>query len=182
MARTSLERTLAQYGRELAALSRRLNRLPGPEVRRTSRLFHAYHAAGGVDVSSGWTDIPLDTPGVVDDAFSHTPGAAAVTVLRAGWYQVSYYAATDILAYANRTDSEARLVTDSGSGFALLGGSLGPIYNRITAQGRGQAVLTLLSPFTAGEGIKLQARRRNGSSTIQTVGDACGLTITFLRS
>ena len=148
---------------------------PSGEVGDDVDKFYAYDAAGGIDVSSGWTDITLDTEVVDDPAFSHGADSAEVTINTDGWYELSYYVATD---GGGRADSEARIAWDQGGGYAEMGGTRGTMYNRQASQGTTSCSVTVLRELSSGDKIKLQAQKKSGSGSILTYANACGLTIT----
>ena len=140
-------------------------------------VFYAYDSVGDIDISSGWTDITLDTEVKEDAPYSHAADSSNVTITEDGWYEITYNIGTYQSAGDVRSDSEAKLQEDTGGGFTDVPGSFSTIYNRQVSQGRGSASVTILREFFNGDIMKLQAQRLSGTGTILTEGDTAGLSI-----
>jgi len=138
----------------------------------------AYDNGGGIDISAGFTDITMDTEGYKNsDWFTFTATNAPITIVLAGVYEVAYYIGTEVTSGTNRDSSAARLMLDTGGGFAEMAGTRGPMYNRQAGEGYGQAAVSIIRSFSAGDIVKLQAGKLTGSDTVKTVADTCGITI-----
>jgi hypothetical protein len=137
--------------------------------------FHAYDAAGAIDVSAGWTDLTFDTEVVSDAPFSLS--GAEITINTTGWYEVAYYVAIETTSGTSRSESEAKLQEDIGSGFADIPGSLSPMYNRTATQGSSNASVMIWRHFNSGDKIKLQASKISGGSTLKTLPNGVGITL-----
>jgi len=142
--------------------------------------FYAYDAGGGVDINSGWTDIPLDTEVEKDAAFTHAADSPEITIEEDGLYEVSYYISTDISVGTNRTESETKMQIDDGTGYFDIPGTFATIYNRTLERGSTNASVTFLHQFNAGDRIKLVAQRSFGTSSIVTTPDSTGVRIKSL--
>jgi hypothetical protein len=136
---------------------------------------HAFDAAGGIDISSGWTDITLDTEVVKDSIFALS--GAEITINADGYYAISYYVGADVTSGTKDSKSESRLAVDTGGGYAELGGTRCPMFNKDVAEGTSNGAATVLRQFNSGDKIKIQAQRMGGTSTIVTYANACGITI-----
>lgn len=141
------------------------------------KVFWGYDTAGGINISSGWTDITLDSEGYKDDEFTHSADSAVVEVDEDGIYQITYYVTTYITSGSSRSDSEARIVIDTGSGYVEEAGSIGGMYNRTAGEDLANASVTIIKSLSATDKIKLQARRNSGSDTVVTWPNSCGLVI-----
>jgi hypothetical protein len=137
-------------------------------------ILQVYDLAGDININAGWTDITMDSERIVDAAYTHSNGE--ITFNQAGKYTVSYYITTRISSGSGRTDSEARLVIDTGSGYNEVLGSRGGMYNRTAAYDLANASVTLVLAVSEGDKIKLQAQRDTGGDTIVTYPNSCGIT------
>lgn len=143
--------------------------------------FDAYDNAGGTDVSSGWTDIPLDTERKKDTPYTHTGSGAEVTVGETDVYVVALRVTTSVTADTSRSESECRLMLDTGGGYSPIAGTTGAMYNRTTSQGQTSATILAVLSLSSGDKIKGQAQRISGTSTINLLAGGSALTIMRLR-
>jgi len=136
-----------------------------------------FDETGGTNVVSGWTDIALDVEGKKTGSFTHETSSAEVMINRKGTYLVAARAGTTISSGTSRSDSEMRLMRDSGSGYSEIAGTRSLMYNRTADTGRSSGSITRTLDLLAGDKLKVQVRRLSGSSTVETYPEATGLTI-----
>lgn len=140
--------------------------------------FYAFDATGDIDISAGFTDINFDTEVFKNsDWFTFTAAVASITINIAAWFKISYYISTRVSVGTVRSDSEARLVKDTGGGFAAIAGTIGTMYNRTVVGGTTNANIQILHHLDAGDIIKLQAQLVSGTNTILTLANAVGILI-----
>jgi hypothetical protein len=142
----------------------------------TAEYFDAYDSAGATDISGGYTDIPLGTQRKITSDFTHTPGNANVVINTTGTYIVTYAATTEVSTGATRSQSDARLMIDTGSGFVLVPGSVGTMYNREVTEGTNTATRTFMMDLDLGDELKVQASQISGAN-VQTRANGSALTI-----
>jgi len=142
--------------------------------------FDAYDSAGGTVINAGFVDIPLGTQRKITSDFTHVAGAAAVTINTTATYSIFYSCITTTTIGTVRSESESRLMINTGAGFVLVPGSVGTIYNRTLAQGTTSCSRTIILDITAGDIIKIQADRISGTATIATA--AGGSSIVILKN
>ena len=148
-----------------------------------SDVFDAFDAAGGIDITAGWTDITLDTEVKEDSSFSHAEDSAEITINSTGSYEVTYSITTEIInTDTNRTDSLARMVEDTGSGYTEIPGTRGGMYNRANDRDLANASLTFVRDFNAGNIIKLQATVDSGTSDVGTTPNSTRVVIKKISS
>ncbi|MBN2307262.1 hypothetical protein JXD20_04725 [Candidatus Peregrinibacteria bacterium] len=143
----------------------------------TAEYFDAYDSTGGTSIDAGFTDIPLGTERKKTTDFTHSTGSAEITVNTDGTYYVNYAVTTDITSGTNRSESEARLMLDTGSGYAAVAGSIAKMYNRTATQGDATASRSFTLDLSAGDKLKIQAQRSSGSSNIATLAGGSALVI-----
>ena len=143
----------------------------------TVPLFYAYDAAGDIDISSGLTDITLDTEVKKDSEFTHSNDSAEIEINTTDLYEITYYIGTYVTSGSSRSDSIAKLQKDTGGGYADIPGTIGPMYNRQSSQGYANACVTVLHTLNDGDKIKLVAQRNSGTNTILTLANSAGLVI-----
>ena len=139
--------------------------------------FDGYDSAGDTDVSSGWTDVPLGTKRVTTSGFTHTPGDAEITFVNDGTYIVVARLTTYVSSGTSRSESELKLQIDTGGGYADVPGTTGINYNRTADQGAATSTVMLVLGVSAGTKLKMQGRRVDGGSTVQTLANGSGITI-----
>ena len=139
-------------------------------------LFYAYDGAGGLTVGTTTTVITLDTIGKLGDDFLFTAGGSEITIETDGWYEITYHIGTDVSSGSNRSKTMAQLEEDTGSGFAAVPGTQGPMYNRQSDRGFANASVTILRQYQSGDKIRLTAIK-TGSDTVVTVANGVGITI-----
>jgi len=141
------------------------------------KAFWGYDVAGGINIDAGWTDISLDTEGYKDNEFIHASDSPVIELDEDGVYQITYYVTTDCVLGQDRSESEARIVIDTGSGYTEEPGTRSVMYNRIFLQGAANGSVTIVKSLSATDKIKIQARRRSGPDSIETYPDGCGIVI-----
>jgi hypothetical protein len=140
-------------------------------------IFSGVDTIGGVDISSGWTDIPLDTEFKKTSNITHTASSAEVVINRTGTFQISGYISTIAFSGAN-TSTEGRLMRDTGGGYAEVVGTR--IYSPLDLAGeddRSTGSFTIVMDVVSGYKFKLQAERAVGTATVKTA-TCSGLSIT----
>ena len=139
--------------------------------------FDAYDDAGGTTVAAAWTDVPLDTERIKSSAFSHASSSAEVTINKTGTYIVTARVSTTINTGTGRTDSSMQIVKDTGTGYATVAGTTAVMYNRTSNLGENTGTVTAILELNADDSLKVQAKRDNGSSTLNLLPGGSSLTI-----
>ncbi len=143
----------------------------------TADIFSGVDTVGNVDISSGWTDIPLNTEFKKTSNMTHTASSAEVVINRTGTFQIMGFVST-VSSVGTNSSGEARLMRDTGSGYAEVVGTR--IYQALDSVGeddRGTGSFSIIVDVVSGYKYKLQAQRATGTGTIKTL--ACsGLSIT----
>ena len=147
----------------------------------SSEYFDAYDNAGGTDISSGWTDVPLDTERQKDSPYTHTGSSAEVTIGTTDTYVAVLRVTTYVSAGTARSDSECRIAVDAGSGYSPVSGTIGTMYNRQASQGTATATVVAILSLTSGDKIKGQAQLLSGANTINLLADGSSLTLMRLQ-
>lgn len=138
-------------------------------------LFDGYDNVGGIDLTTGWTDIPLSAQRQADSTYSHTPGDSEVIITEVGQYII--FARVTAMGGNNRTQGEVRLILDTGSGYNEVPGTLGNSYHRNSTQNKCTAVSFAILTLNVGDKIKMQGRRESGSVSHVTSRDGSSLVI-----
>ena len=142
-------------------------------------IFSGADTVGNVDITTGWTDISLNTELKKTSNMTHIASSAEVVVNRTGTFQIAGYIST-VSSVGNNSSAEGRLMRDTGGGYAEVVGTR--IYQALDSVGeddRGTGSFTIVIDVTSGHKFKLQVQRATGTGTIKTI--ACsGLTITTL--
>jgi len=148
-----------------------------------NRVTSCYDSTGSIDITSGWTDITMDTTRISSTTIaSHTAGQATITANRDGLYRISFSISIEQTAGNSRSDAAGRLLLDTGSGFAQVPGSLVYIYSRQNTIGVGSASCSFCLELSTDDVIKIQAQKKTGGGTLKTIADGCYLEIQYLRS
>jgi hypothetical protein len=126
-----------------------------------------------------WTDMPLDVARITPTAhFSHAGGASPeVTVAEDVTCQVTYRVCLLTTLLSARTESENRLMIDTGSGYAAVPGTLSRNYHREVHEGETTATVVAVLELAAGDKLKVQSMRSSGVGLLQFYSEACSLTI-----
>lgn len=132
-------------------------------------------------ISNTFLDIPLTDERHVDTVdFTHTTNSPEVTILSDDVYEISWSIGLERASGGNRSDSDSRLMLDSGSGYNEVPGTSSHGYHRSptikNSHGR-----TIILSVVAGSKIKLQARRSNGSSILKLIPGANSLMIRKIK-
>lgn len=139
--------------------------------------FDGYDSTGGTDISSGWTDVPLDTNRQITPDFEHTVGFSEVTCRKTGSYvvigKVTIYQSTG----NSRSDAQMRLTLDTGSGFQEVDGTYAITYSRNNSQGQGTMVTVAILDLEASNAIRMQAQRYSGTGTLNLFAEGSSLLI-----
>jgi len=142
--------------------------------------FSAYDAGGGIDVSSGWTDITWDTERKKAGVYTHSADSAVITIGKTSDFIFSFDYGCDMSSSSGNAPSVSacRLVTDTGGGYAEVAGTRAFAFHDGTDDGESSAsVNNIILSVTSGDAFKVQVQRFAGNDTILTVADACRIFI-----
>jgi len=128
--------------------------------------------AGGQSVNGSFNDIVFDAEDE-KEGFVFSAPSVAVSPVNDGLYIVASHITLDHVANSSRTNCDARLLLDGQE----VRGTRIAMYHRSSSQGQQTGGFLRLLRLTAGQILKLQARRRSGTGTIQTSPDGTGLTL-----
>jgi hypothetical protein len=126
-----------------------------------AHLFHAYDTTGGTTISTGWTDIPLDTE--VKDGSDYTHDLVTnndeVTINSTGYYKLTYDVTFNNASTTTDRNAITALQVDTGGGFAELVGTRSAANLSGSGSGnfRGTASCTTYISFTATDKVKIVA-------------------------
>ena len=147
-----------------------------------SEFFSGYDSAGGTSTTSTtFVDIPLGGENKKTSAFTHGAGAAVVTINVAGTYVINGHIGIEQSSGNNRTESQGRLVIDTGGGFTEVPGTRVSNYSRNSAQDGNTGAFSVVLDLSVGDQLKLQLNRQAGSATIVSKPNGSGLTIFNVR-
>ncbi len=138
--------------------------------------FSGVDTIGGVEITSGWTDIPLDTVHNKTSNIAHTASSAEVTINQTGTFAITGYISTATLSGTN-SSSHGRLMMDTGAGYVEVDGAIVNMSHDSNGDDeRNTGSFTIILDVTSGDKFKLQAKRYSGTATIKTVASS-GLAI-----
>lgn len=140
--------------------------------------FDAYDSSGGTSVGTTWTDVPLDVVRKINtEFFSHGAGSSELIIDKSSTYIIVARVTTTISTGTSRTDSSMRLVKDDGSGYVAIPGTTAIMYNRTLNVGENTGTVSLIIDLVAGDRIKIQTKRDNGTSTLSLLAEGSSLTV-----
>ena len=144
-----------------------------------SQQFCAVDTTGGLDVTAGYTDIPLNSEFKKTASFTHSASSAEVVANFTGSVLLSGYVTLKASTSINIDgDTEIRLMRDTGGGYAQVSGTLCRTgYEGSDVNASGTASFSLILDVVSGTKFKLQGRRLTGTETIVTVANGTGLSI-----
>jgi hypothetical protein len=145
-----------------------------------NQFFMAYHNTGGINLDSGFADITWEIEKRKDSIYTHATNSPVIEFRKAGDYKIITEISTDVASGFSRSASEARLSSNTGSGFTPIDGTLAYMYNRTSTGGENTASITFVETFSVGDQIKVEARRISGTSTIETLENACRIYIELI--
>jgi hypothetical protein len=145
---------------------------------KTCRNFDYYDSTGGVDISSGLTTILFDSIRSNCDTFSFSASSGVITSNVSGRFWVGFDVTTQISSGTNRSTSYAQLEINTGSGFTLVPGTYGGMYNRTNGADINSASRRARLDLNPGDEVRVRAARLAGSSTIVTAANGSSLWIT----
>lgn len=147
----------------------------------TDSYIDIYDNVGGTTITSSWVDLTFDTNRLISSAFSHTAGTTTIVSNTDGNYVVLCRVTLDVSSGNSRTETEARLLLDTGSGFNVVPGSYIRMYNRTSNAGATSGDISCILALHQGDVIKAQARIVNGSSNIVTLAGGSSVTVFSIR-
>lgn len=142
--------------------------------------FSAYDASGGIDVSSGWTDITWDTELKKHTIFSHTADSAVITINKTAEFLFCFDYGCEMSSSSGNvpSNSAGRLVVDTGGGYNEVAGTMCYAYHDRTLQGTASASMSgIFVNVTSGDSFKVQVQRFAGNDTIVTLANSCRILI-----
>lgn len=141
-----------------------------------NKFFDAYDTTGGTAVAGTWVDVPLDAERIKDDIYTHANPSPEVTVSEADKYIITARVTTAMTS-GSRSQSQLRIMLDTGSGFNEVPGTLARMYNRTTAQGEATGTVVIATTLSAGDKLKVQVQRVSGSAALNLLADGSSLTV-----
>lgn len=143
-----------------------------------SRKCDIYHDPSTiVEVTNSWIDCPLNIVRIIDSNFTHNINSSNVMINTTDNYLIIARCSTYISNGSSRSQSQVGLFLDAGSGYNIIDGSFGYIYNKEVNEGYGTSTIPLIMQLNAGNEIKMSAIKISGSATINYVPEACSITI-----
>jgi len=146
-----------------------------------AQFFDGYDATGGVDISFGWTDVPLDTERKKDAPFLHIGSSAEVEIDETDTYLVLGRMGWEQTGNNSRSAVKVRLVLDTGGGYVEVPGTLSVGYSRQISQGEDSVSFSAVMALSDGNKIKLQGSRHSGNGIIETLADGSSLVIVRIK-
>jgi len=149
----------------------------GAEWIHGPRYFSAHDATGGLDINNGYAPIAWDYVEVINSNYSHTIGSPVIAFNETGTYKIHVDITTDIVSGNGRSQSQARITKDTGSGFLEIQGTDTYIYNRNVTQGAQTASINGHFNFNAGDQIQIEVQKVSGTSVLQTKAQSSRISI-----
>lgn len=115
----------------------------------------------------------------IDGTYSHSTSSdpSEITINEDGWYELSTHITTSATAGTARSASTAKVEIDFGSGWADIPGTTVHMYNREVFEGAATAGASIWHNFSAGDKIRIVARRESGSNTIEVVANSTAVNL-----
>ena len=147
------------------------------DVSFISKFFFAYDSTGNIDVTSGDTDITLDTEVKKDNCYTHSADSAEITITESGWYKIEI----DVFAEttAGRDSAQWWIMIDTGGGYSEMAGTRAGTYHRTPGNDEATGTIHRLYEFSVDDKIKLQGA---GDSGVFTAPDGVRFMITKVSS
>lgn len=139
--------------------------------------FDAYDSTGGTVITTSWTNVPLTVERIKSSVFSHDSSSPEVIINKAGTYIVIARVTTTINTGTNRSDSSMQIVKDIGTGYVVVPGTTAVMYNRTLNVGENTGTVIVVLELNADDRIKIQAKRDNGTSTLDLLVGGSSLVI-----
>ncbi|MEN8810712.1 MAG: hypothetical protein ABF272_04900, partial [Flavobacteriales bacterium] len=130
-----------------------------------------YDSVGGNAIGNSFTDISFGISGIVDA--NYTAAASTITVLKSGRYRISYRVTAEMVSGNNRSATEYRLVLNSVN----VPGTKSSAVHRNDNISESTVTVTKVLQLSAGDIIKVQGRRYEGESSIETTKNGSSLLI-----
>jgi hypothetical protein len=131
-------------------------------------IFVAYDTTGGLNIDSGYTPIVWDTIEQIDNIYSHS--TSDITFNVSGNYDLLVQIPVDALSGALSSNSTARLMMDTGTGFKEVTATRS--YATHEGVGAGFGILTIstcLVNINRNDIIRVEAMRLKGSTSLGTI-------------
>jgi len=129
---------------------------------------------GGITQTFGSGRITVLFPTVARSDAAYTYNSGEVTINTAGWYFIEYQVSADNTGNS-RSTSEIGVTINSLTTFQP--GSFGYGYHRNSSDGKGSFTGRILVQLSVNDIIRIRIRRDGSGSTLETLPDACRLTI-----
>ena len=147
----------------------------------TAYFLQATGGSGTQNIGTAATSIQIDTADFISDLSHFTLASSGqITIANAGTYFISFTVDADMTVGTNRQMTIAQIETNGGSGsvFSEVEGSRGSAYARNASDEseaihRGGSILTV----SAGEIIRITARKNTSNETITALLDKCSIQI-----
>jgi len=130
-----------------------------------------YDSVGGNAIGTSFTDISFGISGIVDA--NYTAATNTITVLKPGRYRISYRVTAEMVSGNNRSATEYRLVLNSVN----VPGTKSSAVHRNDNISESTVTVTKVLQLSAGDIIKVQGRRYEGESVIETTKNGSSLLI-----
>ena len=145
-----------------------------------SKYCDLYDSIGGLVLSpvGNYVDVPFNMQRRFDsNTYSHSTGSSEIEFLADGTYLIFARCSTYLISGTTRTQSEMRLMIDTGTGYNEIGGSLSYMYNREVLEGFNTGISNLVLDVVSGVKIKMQARLKTGSTQLRTAPNGSSIVI-----
>jgi len=143
-------------------------------------MFFTTSVSGSIDISSGWTDLTFDND-IVNDSYYTFIDDKEVKVLKTGLYKIKYDITTYVTNYIDDSDTKTKIQRYNSGSYSDIDGSFKGHMNGSSSDGFGSSFKEMITLLNENDKIKIQSKRENGSSTIETYPNSCNFLIEFLR-
>lgn len=151
--------------------------IPAPDTSGVAQYIDLYDATGNLSVAGAWVDVPWDIERKKDSNFLHVANSAEIEFASEGTYVMFFRATTAISSGTGRSESQIRIVLDSGSGYVEYPGTRATMYNRTQSEGKNTGVAFAVIVAGAGWKVKGQVIQSSGTSTMITDGNGSSFMI-----
>ena len=132
--------------------------------------FMANDTSGNINIDSGFTPITWNNEIKKDSIYSHIGNSSDIMFLQSGDYLVKAEISIDQTSGSNRSNSIARLVQDSGSGFMEIIGTRSYGYHRDNINGQSTSNINFfMSSASKNTKIRVEALKSVGNGTLKTI-------------
>ncbi|ARR74925.1 hypothetical protein SAGO17_0005 [Mimivirus AB-566-O17] len=154
---------------------------PSIDTNNDNSQFFSSYVSSSQNISTSYTDVLFNTTRLVDSIYTYNTSTGILDITEDGIYIINCNISTRTNSNTE-TQSNIRLVIDSGSGYTEIPGTRSYIHNDDSPDSDETAIFNCVYSALTGDKVKIQAITESGANLSSTIVNGCNFNVLKLSS